>query len=182
MPAHLDYGQIAVWIHRYYKAANPGAGYVDFDQLPEFLKADNRDAAMRIGSVLTMVGLRLEHRNGEAWGETEQGVIRQTIEDSINLLAEAEHEGWVESRVRNGWQTGDRKDTDKREHHLLASYSRLADRIKRKQVAAGAEKKKDGTPMSVDEEVDFEKDKDRDSVRNYVDIIARTDYRIVREV
>ena len=35
--------------------------------------------------------------------------------------------------------------------------------------------------MSLDEEVKAEKEKDRNSVRKYVDIIARTDYRIVPE-
>jgi hypothetical protein len=35
--------------------------------------------------------------------------------------------------------------------------------------------------MTLDEEVEHEKKKDCDSVRSYVDIIARTDYRIVRE-
>lgn len=182
MSSQRDIDQIAAWIHGHYIKANPRSVYAEFDKLPEFLKADNRDAAIRIGTVLAMAGLRLEHRNGQVWSETDQAVIRQSIEENILLLAEAEHDGWVESRLRNGWQPADRKDIDKREHHLLVSYGRLQEQIERKQAAAGAEKKDDGTPMNVDEEVEAEKDKDRNSVRNYVDIIARTDYRIVREV
>lgn len=182
MPAKLDYNQIAAWIHGYYMKANPGTVYAEFDKLPEFLKADNRDAAMRIGTVLAMAGLRLEHRNGQEWSEADQSAVQQLIEYNVALLAEAEHDGWVESRQRNGWILGTHKDIDKRESHLIASYSHFPEQIKRKQAAVGAAKKVDGTPMNVDEEVEAEKAKDRESVRKYVDIIARTDYRIVREV
>jgi hypothetical protein len=181
MPAGLDYDRIAAWIHGYYRAFNPDSVYAEFDKLPEFMKVDNRDAAVRIGTVLNMVGLRLEDRSGQAWPEADQKIIRQVIEDNLALLAEAEHDGWVQSRTRNGWTLCDHRDIDKRESHLLVSYAHFAEQIKRKQAAAGPAKNKDGTPMSVDEEVEAEKQKDRNSVRTYVDIIARTDYRIVRE-
>ncbi|MGQ0735193.1 MAG: RyR domain-containing protein [Acidobacteriota bacterium] len=181
MSADLDFDQIAAWIHGYYQAANPDTVYAEFDKLPEFLKVDNRDAACRIGTVLAMAGLRLEDRNGRDWPPDEQHAIRKLIEDNLALLAEAEHDGWVESRVRNGWTAGDRKDIDGRLHHLLVPYTELAAQVARKQAAAGPATREDGTPMSVDEEVEAEKDKDRNSVRTYVDIIARTSYRIVQE-
>jgi hypothetical protein len=181
MSAQLDLDQIAASIHGYYVQANPRTVYAEFDKLPEFLKADNREAAMRIGTVLGMAGLRLEPRDGQDWPDPDQAIIRQVIEESIVLLAEAEHDGWMETRLRHGWQPAAQKDIDKREHHLLVPYDRLADQIKRKQSAAGAAINGSGTPMTIDEEVEAEKDKDRKSVRNYVDIIARTDYRIVQE-
>jgi hypothetical protein len=181
MPAMLDYNKIAAWIHGYYLKANPGSVYAEFDKLAEFMQADNRDAAIRIGSVLAMAGLRLEPRKGKTWSKSDQTVIRRRIEENLPLLAEAEHDGWVESRLRNGWTRSDHKDTDKREHHLLAGYDRLPDQIRKKQAKVGPARAKDGHLMSVEEEVEAEKGKDRDSVRSYVDIIARTEYRIVTE-
>lgn len=180
MPARLDYDQIAAWIHGDYVKANPDSVYVAFETLPEFLKADNRDAAIRMGQVLAMAGLRLEPRGSKKWPESDQGVVRQIIEDNIDLLAEAEHDGWVESRLRNNWRKGTTKDVENREHHLLVSYPEFPAQIARKQAIAAA-LEADGRPMSVDEEVEHEKEKDRQSVRRYVDIIARSDYRIVRE-
>ncbi len=181
MPAKLDYDQIAAWIHGHFMKANPGAVYTEFEKLPEFLKADNRDAAIRIGKVLAMAGLRLEHRKKTKWPAAQQDRVRRMIEANLDLLAEAEHDGWMESRFRNAWRLGPQKNIDKRESHLLVPYSGFAEQIELKQETVGPALKANGAPMSVDEEVEAEKDKDRASVRSYVEIIARTDYRIVRE-
>lgn len=186
-PSGLNFNDIAREMHEYYRTAYPQAGYPEFDRLPEFLKADNREAALRISRVLSMAGLRLERREGKDWPESEQAIIRQTIEDNIDLLAEAEHDGWVEARLRHGWQLGEMKNVDLRESHLLVRYPDLPARIKIKQEykEAGPEKIKEGPqqgkPMTVDQEVEHEKGKDRNSVRKYVDIIARTEYWIVEE-
>jgi hypothetical protein len=182
MAARLDYDRIAAWIHGYYQQLNLHSVYGDFEALPEFLKVDNRDAAVRIADVLAMAGLRLEERRTQEWSEREQNEIRKVIEHNLSLLAEAEHTGWVESRLRNGWTLGDHRDIDKRQSHLLVPYQRFPEVIARKQAAVGpATKGENGPPMSLDEEVEAEKEKDRNSVRKYVDIIARTDYRIVPE-
>lgn len=184
-PSGLNFDDIAIQMHEYYRSAYPQAGYPEYVNLPEFMKADNREAALRISKVLSMAGLRLESRAGEDWPEAEQTKIRQTIEDNLDLLAEAEHDGWVEARLRHGWQLGETKNVDLRESHLLVRYPDLPVRIKIKQEKAGPEKFEEGPrkgePMALEEEVEHEKGKDRNSVRKYVDIVARTEYRVVEE-
>ena len=81
-------------------------------------------------------------------------VFREIIDQNVEILDEGEHDGWVDTRLRNGWRLGPKKDVEQREHHLLKPYAELAQQ---------------------------EKDKDRDSVRNYVKIIQLTDYRIATE-
>ena len=185
MPPQLDYEEIAVRIHGFYMQANGDSDYAEFEKLPEFLKADNREAARRIGAVLSMAGLRLEPRNGEDWPPADLEAIRKIIEERGDLLAEAEHEGWVEARLRHGWRLADSKNVDRRESHLLVPYQSFPSQIERKQAASGPAihqaGDKQGQPMTLDEEVAFEKEKDMHSVRNYVDIIACTNYRIVVE-
>jgi RyR domain len=183
MPIDLDYELIAEQIHEFYRAKF--GGMPPYAQLPEFMKADNREAALRIGQVLSMAGLRIEPCSGTAWTADDQQRIRDIIEDHLELLAEAEHRGWMEARVRHGWVKADQVDREKKESHLLVPFSEFTRAITRKQEIAGpAIHKSDprkGKPMSVPEEVEAEKDKDRDSVRNYVDFIAKTKYRIVEE-
>jgi len=159
MTKAIDIERVAAEIHEFYFRLYGGFLPADYDELPEFMKDDNRAAARRIGAVLSVAGLCLAPRDGKEWSKDEQEAIRAVIEESIEILAEAEHDGWVETRLRQGWRlasnkpTGDQKraNFDQRLHHLLISYHDL--------------------PES-------EKTKDRD-VRNYVDIISRTDYRIV---
>jgi hypothetical protein len=181
----LDYDEIAARIHGYYLEANPGNDYAEFNKLAEYMKADNREAAMRIGKVLSMAGLRLEPRDGADWLEADQEIVRQVIEENKDLLAEAEHDGWLDARLRHGWKLAERKNTSCRESHLLVPYDDFRAQIFRKQEAVGPEIHREGQqagkPMTLDEEVTWEKDKDVKSVRKFVDIIARTKYRIVVE-
>jgi hypothetical protein len=184
MPA-LDYDQIAAWIHASFLEVCPDA-YAAFDALPEFLKADNRDAAARIVDVLAMAGLRLEHRGDEVWPADEQKAVNEVIQRNIQLLAEAEHDGWVASRLRNGWIRSDGKDMGKREHHLLVSHADFPESIRRKREKQGpakwpAKPPENGRAMELDEEVKFERDKDVANINRYIWIIDQTNYKIVAQ-
>lgn len=184
MTADIDFDAIAAQIHQYYCDLAKKEGWqndfpMPFPELPEFMKDDNRAAARRIGQVLALAGLRLVPRGGRSWATNEQEEMLALIEQNIDLLAEGEHDGWVESRLRQGWRLGPCKDIAKRQSHLLVPYSKFPEQIKRKQEHELAQGRK--PKMSVEEEVNKEEDKDRDSVRNYVRIIAQTEYRIARE-
>jgi len=182
MKEELDYDSIAAQIHAFYQDGTPSNEYVTYEDLPEFLKADNRDAAMRIRLVLSSAGMRLVPRDGQPPPDSEQQAVLQAIEENIAILAEAEHDGWVESRLRNGWIKGDYKDVEKRQHHLLVSYPELRHQIELKQKSvAGPALDKDGKPMPLEKEIEAEKEKDRNSVRGYPTIIAKTKYKIIRE-
>ena len=184
MNAPLDFDAIAAQIHHYYCDLAVKEGWrndfpVTFAELPEYMKEDNRAAARRIGDVLALAGLRLVPRGNRPLSRDDQDETLDLIERNIDLLAEGEHDGWVEFRLRQSWRLGPCKDVGKRESHLLVPYPRFLEQIKRKQEheqAAGRPPK-----ISPEEEVRREKAKDCDSVRNYVKIIAQTQYRITRE-
>ncbi|MFM7057754.1 MAG: RyR domain-containing protein [Planctomycetota bacterium] len=183
MTAVLDYESIAAQIHEFYRTKY--GGMPPYDQLPEFMKADNREAALRIGQVLSIAGLRIEPRDTAEWPQDEQQAISRVIEDHLELLAEAEHRGWMEARLRHGWVAAEQVNRERKESHLLVPFADFPRVIERKRTVAGAEKYKSGPQagqaMTLEKEIDHEKNKDRDSVRNYVGMIARTPYRIVAE-
>lgn len=159
MKPSIDVEQIAARIHQFYCDLSVREGWqndfpMSYEELPEFMKEDNRAAANRIGSVLALAGLYLVPRAGETWDEEERARIHGLIAQNLEVLAEGEHDGWVETRVRNGWRPGPKKNIEAREHHLLKPYSELSEK---------------------------ERNKDRDSVRNFVDIIADTDFKISTE-
>ncbi len=185
MTIPIDFDNISAQIHEYYRVQAIKDGWkndfpMPFAELPEFMKSDNRAAARRIGQVLSMAGLRLLPNEGTPWPAEEQDRILALIEDNIDLLSEGEHEGWTEARIRNGWRLGPCKDVSKRESHLLAPWSQLKERIQIKR--DHLEKLGHPPRKALEEEVKSELNKDRDSVRHYVQIIAGTDYRIVEEV
>ena len=100
--------------------------------------------------MLELAGLYLE-RGDENQGSDE--LVHRVIEHYLELLAEAEHDGWLEYRAKNGWTLGERDDARKR-HPNLKSYRELPDAVKKK---------------------------DRDAVRDYPKILARIGYRIAHK-
>lgn len=177
----IDHEAIATRIHAFYCEQSQQEGWKNdfpqpFHELPEFMKVDNRAAARRIGHVLSLAGLQVLPRGDQEWTTDEQQEIAAIIEQNIDLLAEGEHDGWTAARLQQGWRLGPRKDIPKRESHLLVPYAELPAQIQKKQET---ERRNGQTPTkSVAAEVEAEKKKDRDSVRNYVRIIAQTPFRI----
>ncbi len=139
--------------HEFYREKFGGDEHTGkpFADLAEFLKDDNRAAARRIGEVLGGVGLYVvpAHLAKSAAGNEDVGRV---IEDNLDLLAEAEHDGWAESRRRNGWTPCAEKSMARRTHSSLKPFAALTER---------------------------EKQKDRDAVLRYADIVAKANYRIV---
>jgi RyR domain len=122
----------------------------DFDLLPEDYKEDNRAAAARIPDVLDLVGLYLVP---ETFSKTEpRGEIAGIIEANIEMLAEAEHDDWMEHKIRNGWVYAERRDDLTKTHNCLRRYVELSE---------------------------TDKEKDRNSVRKYPAILKEAKYKIV---
>ena len=69
----------------------------------------------------------------------------------MKSLAEAEHNGWMAQRRRNGWRYGETRDDARKLHPTMLPYAQLPER---------------------------EKGKDRKNVRHYADFAARAGYRI----
>ncbi len=121
-----------------------------YEGLEEEGKAANIAAASRIPEILALAGFVLEE--GKASLEEEKAV-GAFLELHIDLLAEAEHQGWEEQKRMEGWVYGPSpKDNEKRTHPLFVQYSEL--------------------PKA-------EKEKDRRTIRNYPKYARNTGFKIV---
>jgi hypothetical protein len=122
----------------------------DYDLLSEDYKEDNRAAAARIPKVLDLVGLYVVPKSYPR----AQSVTKtmQIINANIEILAEAEHNDWMAHKIKNGWVFGEPRDDSNKVHDCLRAYAELSNK---------------------------DKEKDRNSVRRYPDILKEADYKIV---
>lgn len=147
---------VAPAIHETYRALGRREGWLDpaldadYDDLPDFYQRSNRAAAERMLSILGLVGLRLDP--GEATAEEERA-LRDELEYFMEALAEAEHDGWMQWHLAQGWRHGPEKDADKKEHPCLEPFISLPK---------------------------LETDKDRDTIRHYPDFARTAGMKIVR--
>lgn len=118
-----------------------------FAELPLDIQEDNRAAALRIPAVLALAGLGIREAGSQS--KEEASKILQILERYIDVLAEAEHNGWMEFRLQNGWRYGSDRDEKRRIHSALLPYDQLPNQ---------------------------HQEKDRNSVRHYPDILARAGY------
>lgn len=100
----------------------------EFDQLDSEMRDENIAAARRMPTVLAAAGLVL--RPADKDSETPQEIIDHMVAH-VEVLAEAEHLGWMENRLRNGW-TFNIKCTKAsglrpklRQHDCLVPYTQL---------------------------------------------------------
>ena len=122
----------------------------DYNDLPEDYKEDSRQAAARIPQALELVSLYVVPDSMPSIDTYEE--IQDVLERNLELLAEAEHDGRMEHKIRNGWVYGEKRDDAKKIDPALLPYKDLSEQ---------------------------DKDKDRNSVRYYQDILKEAKYKIV---
>ncbi len=151
-----DLNRMAPVIHETYRELGRRQGWLDKKlDVPlakvadSFKKESNYKAAERMPSVLARVGLEL--RDGQATAE-EESAVRQRLELHLDVLAAAEHDGWMAWHFDNGWQHAPKRNDDKKLHNCLVPFSVL-DRA--------------------------DKDKDREQVRHYPGFSRRAGKKIV---
>jgi len=143
-------GKLAPAVHEYYRDLYPSPPTdMPFDELPPNYKADNVAAAMRIPMVLALADLHVVLKSPKS--RDTSASIKDRIKANLDLLAEAEHDGWMAYKLANGWRYGPQRDDEQRIHHLLLPFAALPER---------------------------EKDKDRNAVTNYPEIVKIVDYKI----
>ncbi len=150
----LQTKELAPHIHGFYLELAEQEGWNveysgPYEELPERIKEDNISAARRLPNVLALAGLIVvdsQHGPGAA-----PDLVREIIEENLDLLAEAEHDGWMETKIANGWRLDEKRDDRKKRHPSLIPFNDLRE----------------------DDKV-----KDRNAVRHYPDIIKRAEFLI----
>jgi len=147
---HARWMQIADAANQFRKA---------FEKLDPEAKEDNRAAALRVPAILGLVGLSLVE-NKDPRPALPDSEIKSILESQIEVLAEEEHNGWMDVRLKNGWLPAERtedpaerrKQRNERLHDCLIPYTKLPE---------------------------AEKDKDRGSVRWYTKLAKLAKFKIV---
>lgn len=103
------------------QAENPSM--VPWEQLPESLRESNRDQAAHIGTKLAAVGRGMAPLTD--W-EVDPDVF---TEGEVEMLAEIEHQRWVEQRRRDGWTAGPKDVAAKRTPYLVP-WQALSEEVK----------------------------------------------------
>jgi len=153
---------VARVIHETFRQLGKAQGWLEahndigYSKLHDFYKRSNLAAANRMVSSLALIGLALEKGRNTA---VECEDIRLRIEYNLELLAEAEHAGWMDWHLDQGWQFGPDKapsvyteEPEKKTHPCLCPYQDLSDK---------------------------ERNKDRNTVRHYLDFAATAGMKIV---
>ena len=111
---------------------------VGFDNLSGDLRNANVAQALRIPGILCLAGMRLEpgevvpfDKLLEARSRSEE-LLRQHLADAVRLdvLAEAEHNGWMIERMISGWKYNRKKDKPNKLHNDLIPYRQLSEETK----------------------------------------------------
>ena len=87
-------------------------------------KEENRAAACRMATVLAAAGLALT--------ATGPAIPSEILESHMEILAEAEHNGWMAHRTANGWTYGAIRDDAAKRHPSMIPYAELSETEKEK--------------------------------------------------
>lgn len=98
--------------------------YQGFDQLEDSLKYSNLRQAMDIPEKLRQMGFSMCPANHA------RDPIKYIPKEYVEVLAEQEHEAWVNERKATGWTSGAVVDAHKKTTPYLIAYDSLPDHIK----------------------------------------------------
>lgn len=138
-PYHAMAHELAAKLHEQYRLRIkdvPERKNLDceFELLPEEYKESNFDQALRIIRNLAIAGLKLEEGDvvrredlSASRTQEDQAAIL-LLEQNVDLIAEAEHNGWMLERISKGWTYAPgKKDEVRKTHPLLVPYGQLSE-------------------------------------------------------
>ena len=100
-----------------------------YEELDQEGKDGNIAAAMRIPEILALAGFVLEPGAASEEGEH---AVSQFLDENLETLAEAEHDGWADQKRMEGWTFDPVRDNARRTHNLLIPYRELPQHQKEK--------------------------------------------------
>jgi len=144
------------------EATKENPSLVEFDQLPEDEKEQNRGQVRDIPGKLAYAGCYMvPAREGEPPFVFPDDVLEE--------LASMEHTRWLRQKVKDGWRYGSKTDKENKLHECLLPW-RKGDLV---QYAGFAEH------LGIEELPEEEKEKDRAAVREIATILKHAGYTIV---
>jgi len=144
------------------EATKENSSLVEFDQLPEDEKEQNRGQVRDIPGKLAYAGCYMvPAREGEPPFVFPDDVLEE--------LASMEHTRWLRQKVKDGWRYGSKTDKENKLHECLLPW-RKGDLV---QYAGFAEH------FGIEELPEEEKEKDRAAVREIATILKHAGYTIV---
>lgn len=119
--------RLAQAIHAYWHGGIRSRGAFNsnaqaWEMLDDEIKRSNMCAARRMPEVLSLAGLYLAP---EEEGPGEHSEIREYLSLHLDLLAEAEHDGWVKDKKDNDWSYGEKRNDKKKRHPCLKPFVQL---------------------------------------------------------
>jgi hypothetical protein len=120
-----------------------------YEKLPGDIKSDNLAAAIRIPEILSLIGLTVVKKTS-ANDKTDKQTIA-LIEQHTEILAKAEHDGWMAHKLMYGWRYGVPRDNVGRVQPALQPYDKLDTKVQ---------------------------DMDRNSVKHFADMVDLAGYKI----
>jgi hypothetical protein len=152
-----DLENMAKAYHDFYRKQAKSKGWNivydrEYTDLPDDIKDENRAAAQRVADILSLAGLYLVNDGNDSLKTSDE--IKAILQRNLESLAEAEHDGWMEYRFRQGWKKADKRNDELRLHNLLVPFREMHE---------------------------IEKEKIRHAVLSYPEIVACQGYRIVAE-
>lgn len=134
-----DVETIASEIHETWRRLGKHEGWLEEEKDKSFHELDagsfeiesNYAAARRIPAVLALVGLRLD--DGSEPSSTDEPIeVRRHLEFHLELLADAEHAGWMQWHLDRGWRYAATTKPEDQLHSCLRPYAELSEMEKSK--------------------------------------------------
>lgn len=167
----INFEKLAVSIHNAWldMKVKDSVYFEEYGDLNYDGRLDNIGAAQRIGNVIGVTGRfslvletdRLARMQNEAKQEFDDYI---SDENNLEVLAEKEHAGWMETRQNTGWRIGPRSDYHKK-HPCLVPWDELDPEINKK---------------DIDNQV--QKNKDRNAIKKYTSMLEGSGYTIISKI
>jgi len=124
---------LAPFVHGFYLQGMESSGaeisYPEiFEKLVPDMQRDNREAASRIAEILALVNFKIVPSTDHP--PVSESELLEILEAAMPILAEVEHERWMEYRLKNGWRYGEVRDNARRIHPSLVPFAELPEDIK----------------------------------------------------
>lgn len=150
-----------------YVPSSSSVELLNFDQLSEDLKEQNRSSARNILNQVQTIGMGVVQKKSKK----AQALIS---DEQIELLAQLEHQRWVTTHLQNGWEYSEQTEKDKKKHSDLVPWD-LEELNNIENIYGENSKRKLGKELLSEKSRQY----DRDIVKAYPLILDQAGFKII---